>query len=138
MMRARADATARGTADTWGDSWSGLLGRDEGAGDEVVGTGERLADKASGRVEGEVDVDALAGVGEQQRGGAIGIADAVGVGGKPGAVGLGGEECLAGDGDALRGAGAGGGVAGDPFVVDERGGVAQGGGEAAQGGGVGV
>src|SRR6266496_2947886 len=102
---------------------SALLGLDEGSGDEVVGSGERLAQECPGRVEGEVDVDALAGVGEQQCGGAVRVGDAVDGGGTPAGVGLGGEEGAAG-----------GGVAGDAFVVDERGGVAQGGGEAAQAG----
>src|SRR6266496_5013630 len=106
---------------------SALLGLDEGSGDEVVGSGERLAQECPGRVEGEVDVDALAGVGEQQCGGAVRVGDAVDGGGTPAGVGLGGEEGAAGDGDALRSAGAGGGVAGDAFVVGEGGGVSQGG-----------
>src|SRR6266487_3478951 len=113
---------------------SALLGLEECSGDEVVGSGERLAQECPGRVEGELDVDALAGVGEQQCGGAVGVGDAVDGGGVPGGVWLGGEEGAAGDGDALRFAEAGGGVAGDAFVVGERGGVPQGGGEAAQAG----
>src|SRR6266496_2287875 len=45
-----------------------LLSAGEGAGDQVVGVGEPLADQSTLGVEGECRIDGLGGVAEQQRG----------------------------------------------------------------------